>query len=274
MISFFSRLFSKEQKIQAKKIHFKISRFITKYFYSYDAEQLKNALLQLGIRDGDTLLVHSSFDQNNGFLGMPKDVIDSFLEILGENGNLLMVSIPFRSSAFLYLEKNPVFDIKRTISQMGIISETFRRKNGVLRSLHPTHPVLALGKEAEWIVKDHEKCLYPCGETTPFGKFRAMNGKVLFFDVSFNNFTFIHYIEDLIKNRVPIPIYRKEVIPAKVRDSSGNELVVPTYVFSREAARLRNPRVLEKDLRKNGMLKTLKIGRTRLMLVNSEDALR
>jgi aminoglycoside 3-N-acetyltransferase len=157
---------------------------------------------------------------------------------------------------------------------MGIISETFRRRKGVLRSLHPTHPVLAFGKDAAWIVKDHEKCSFPCGEGTPFGKIRTLKGKVLLFDVPFGNFTFIHYIEDLIKNRIPIPVYNKELIPARVRNSLGEESVTPTYAFSEEARRLRNPAILERALARNGMVKAFRIGRTRLTLVVCENAIR
>ena len=274
MKSFFGRLLTDDNKRRVKKIYFKLNSYVTTTFYKYDTEDLKRALLHIGIRKGETLLVHGSFDHHNGFSGTPKDVIDCFLEVLGVNGNLLMVSIPFQTSSYLYLKEDPVFDINRTISRMGIISESFRRKKGVQRSLHPTHPVLAFGKDAAWIVKDHEKSMFPCGENTPFGKFRELNGKVLFFDAPFDTFTFIHYLEDMIKNRAPIPIYRKEAMPARVRDSTGHEMVVQTYVFSDEVVKRRNPKVLEKNLVRNGMLKGLNIGRTRLMLVRSEDAIR
>lgn len=251
-----------------------MQKLVTDAFYRYDREDLIAAIRDLGFEKGDSLLVHGAFRQNNGFEGSPKDVIDCLLEAVGEEGNLLMVSMPYLSSTYDYLKEEPLFDVKRTISKMGIISETFRRRKGVLRSLHPTHPVLAIGKDASWIVRDHEKSPYPCGENTPFGKFRALHGKVLFFDVPFGNFTFIHYIEDRIRDRVPFEIYRKDPLPGRVRDSAGTETVVPTFVFSEEAVKSRRPKILESRLRRMGVLKERKIGRTRLLAVKGEDAVR
>ena len=66
-----------------------------------------------------------------------------FLDVLGPTGNLLMVSLPYRSSSLQYLSTLKCFDVRKTPSMMGLVSAYFRRRAGVLRSLHPTHPVLA-----------------------------------------------------------------------------------------------------------------------------------
>jgi aminoglycoside 3-N-acetyltransferase len=242
--------------------------------FAYDKEKLKKALRQLGIKQGDTLFVHSSFSIFSGFQGSPQDVINCLIDVVGENGNLLMPSMQYRSSSYEHLQRKELFDVRKTFSKMGLITEVFRRKKGVLRSLHPTHSVLAWGKDAAWIVHGHEHCMYPCGKNTPFDWFRSLNGKVLFFDVPFNTFTFIHHIEDLIKNELPFPLYRKEPIAANVLDLEGREITVVTYVFSDEAVRLRRPLILEKHLLKKDLIRKEKIGGTSLMLVAAEDAVR
>ena len=63
---------------------------------------------------------------------------------------------------------------------MGLITEIFRRREGVLRSFHPTHPVLVYGKDSKWLTSEHEKCLNLCGAGSPFDKFRQLKGKILF----------------------------------------------------------------------------------------------
>jgi aminoglycoside 3-N-acetyltransferase len=270
----YNNLLNDKQKIRLKQKYYETKKFISDNFYHYNIEKLKNVLLELGVNQGDTLLVHSSFNNFSGFQGIPQNIISCFIEILGKNGNLLMVSMPYMSSSYDYLQKGEIFNVSRTPSKMGLISEIFRRKRGVLRSLHPTHPVLAFGKDAAWIVDGHEKCVYPCGKNTPFDKFRSLKGKILCFDVPFNTFTFIHYIEDLIKSQLPFQLYSKEPMSAKVLDYNQNLITINTYVFSDVAVRSRNPDILEKHLLKKKMLKKTKIGKTTLMLVTAEDAIR
>lgn len=270
----YDNLLSPGHRARVKHTYFAAQKMVADNLFAYDKEKLKNVLLRLGIRHGDTLFVHSSFSTFNGFHGSSQDVINCLIEVLGENGNLLMPSMQYRSSSYEHLQRNELFDVRKTFSKMGLITEVFRRKKGVLRSLHPTHAVLAWGKDAARIIDGHEKCLYPCGKNTPFDKFRSLNGKVLFFDVPFNTFTFIHHIEDLIKNELPFPLYRKELMAAKVLDFDGNEITVDTYVFSDEAVSRRRPRILEKHLLKKDLIRKEKIGRTALMLVAAEDAIR
>lgn len=267
-------LLDNKKKIRLKQRYYEITKFISDNFYNYNIEKLKDVLLKLGINQGDTLLVHSSFNNFSGFQGIPQNIINCFIEILGKNGNLLMVSMPYMSSSYDYLQKGEIFNVSRTPSKMGLISEIFRRKRGVLRSLHPTHPVLAFGKDAAWIVEGHENCIYPCGKNTPFDKFRSLNGKILFFDVPFNTFTFIHYIEDLIKSQLSFQLYREELMSAKMVDYNQNSITINTYVFGDVAVRSRNPDILEKHLLKKKMLVKTKIGKTTLMLVTAEDAIR
>src|SRR5881397_1311983 len=45
--------------------------------------------------------------------------------------------------AYFYVQKNPKFDLRRTPSKVGPLTEVFRPLPSVVRSLHPTHPVAA-----------------------------------------------------------------------------------------------------------------------------------
>ncbi|HPW37355.1 MAG TPA: AAC(3) family N-acetyltransferase [Syntrophorhabdus sp.] len=270
----YNNLLNRETKQLAKAQYYKLLKFVSGAILSYGPDDLKKSLRSLGISSGDTIMVHSSFDFFNGFKGKPQDLIQCFIEIIGDQGNILMVAMPYRTSSLHHLQKNPVFDVNRTISKMGIISEIFRRKKNVLRSLNPIHPVLAYGKDASYIVESHDKCLHSCGEGSPFHKFRLLNGKVLFFDVPFSTFTFIHHIEDLIKDRLPFPMYHEKPFAARVIDYLGNEREVPSYVFGEQAFTTRKPGILENELKKKKLLKKKRIGNTTLMLVAAEDAVR
>jgi aminoglycoside 3-N-acetyltransferase len=86
------------------------------------------------------------------------------------------------------------FDVKNTMSAMGVITEIFRANPGVLRSLNPAHPVLAFGPDAPWLIADHDKTLYSCGPGSPFEKMLQLNAKALFFDVPLQRMTFFYYL--------------------------------------------------------------------------------
>jgi len=242
-------------------------RFI-RAFLSYDATKLKAALRSAGIGARDTLLVHSNFEQDSGFAGSPQDLVNALADLVAE-GNLLMVSIPFRGAAYDYLALNKPFNVRKTMSMMGLATEMFRRREGTLRSMHPTHPVLAYGKDAARLVADHERCLYPCGAGSPFEKVHRLQGKLLFFDVSFQSITFFHYVEDLLKDRFPFPVYDERLFSVPAVDANGANHVIRTYAFSKEVRRAADK--LEAQMQRQGLIRAGRVGNSRFQLVTTAD---
>jgi aminoglycoside 3-N-acetyltransferase len=195
--------------------------------------------------------------------------VNALAELVGEKGNLLMVSIPFRGAAYDYLVLNKPFHVNKTISMMGLITEIFRRRGGTLRSLHPTHPVLAFGKDAQWLVADHDRCLYPCGPGSPFDKFRQLKGKILFFDVPFGAITFFHYVEDLLKDRLPFPVYDDRLFSVNAVDSKGEKRIIQSYTFNKDIPR--SAEKLEAEMLRQGKILRGRIGNSQFLLVTAED---
>jgi aminoglycoside 3-N-acetyltransferase len=236
---------------------------------SYDAAALTAQLRRMGVADTDTLLVHSNFEPLSGFTGTPMDVVNALAGLVGDKGNLLMVSIPFRGSAYDHLALGKVFDVRKTISMMGLITEMFRRRPGTLRSLHPTHPMLAVGRDAARIVAGHEACRYPCGPGSPFETFHALGGKILFLDVSFGSITFFHYVEHLLREDLPFPVYDDRVFEAAVVDAAGQKHTVPTQAYSRDYPRAAEK--LESEMLRQGRIRKGRVGNSRLLLVDAAD---
>jgi aminoglycoside 3-N-acetyltransferase len=261
------------QKARLKAFYAAQKRLFIERFLSYGSLELESMLRLVGVKSGDTVMLHSAFGGSSGFRGSPKDLTDAFLRAVGPNGNLLMVSLPYSSSTHEYLKKLKTFDVRQTPSHMGIISESFRRRKDVLRSFHPTHPVLAFGPKAGWIVADHDKCLYPCGPGSPFEKFSKLGGKVVFFNVPFATMTLFHYLEHLVERTLPFPLYLKEDFDVPSIDSSGTRKVIRTRVFSPEAVRLRRPFTLMRELDRRRLIKRKRLGNSRIMCVAAVDAI-
>src|SRR2546423_6651563 len=142
-----------------------VKRLVRSYhdtFYPFTPAGLKSALLGVGVVPGDVLMVHSAFDSFRGFQGSPMDVIRTLQEVVGVEGALMMPTIPFRGTAVEYALGDPVFDVRQTISRMGLITELFRRSSGVVRSIHPTHSVAVWGNRSAALIAGHEHAGTPC----------------------------------------------------------------------------------------------------------------
>ena len=241
---------------------------------SYSPPELEAALRRLGVGDGDAIMMHASFSSLNGFTGEPQTVIDCLLDIIGPHGHLFMMSMPYTASAREYLDQGKSFDVRRTPSLMGLVSESFRRRKGVLRSANPLHPVLAWGPRAEWVVAGHEDLEHSCGRGSPFEKLLELESKALLFDVELSVLTFSHYLEDAFADTAPVNVYTEEPADAAIIDRTGVRRTVKVYPYTPEAGRQRNFSVLYDALLKGRRVIRGRIGNTRLQLVALRDVLK
>ena len=152
-------------------------------------ERIKFSLELMNIIKGDIILVHSALSSMGYVDGGAATVIDALLETVGEEGTVVMSSLTGWSDAF---------DSTTTPSAVGRISEEFRKRNGAVRSLHPVHSIVAIGKQAKFITDDHEKCETGCGTGTPYLKLRDLEGKVILLGVDMDRNTIMHSIEEEI----------------------------------------------------------------------------
>jgi aminoglycoside 3-N-acetyltransferase len=245
---------------------------ITQRFLSYTPMQLENQLKIMGITTGDTVLMHSAFRVFNGFAGTPDQVIASVLNVIGESGNLAMVSMPYTGSTAAYLRTGVPFDVQQTRSAMGVITEIFRHTPGVVRSVNPAHPIIAWGPAAPWLIADHEHTMYSCGRGSPFEKLVQIQARALLFDVSLRSMTFFHYVQDRFQDTSPVNLYEKMPVESMVIDTSANKKIVKSYVFSSESRRHRSQN-LQQALIKGAHVKTEKIGNTKLIVLQLQQVM-
>jgi aminoglycoside 3-N-acetyltransferase len=256
-----------EFKRRLKRTYGHGQRLVARTFFRYTRPELEAAVRGMGIGSGDALLVHSGFDRQSGFDGTPGDVVEALLNVVGPEGNLLMMSMPYRGSSQAYAQGNPLFDVLRTPSAVGLISELFRRRQGVVRSLSPLHPVLACGPLAAWLVADHDQCAYSCGTGTPFERFLTIGGKFLFYDAPYRSLTFMHFVEHSFRERLPVPLYATEPVALRVRDVTGAERIVRQFFFSEAARTRRHFAPVAAALSRRGALKEVRVGHTQLLAV-------
>ncbi|HLV79297.1 MAG TPA: AAC(3) family N-acetyltransferase [Chthonomonadaceae bacterium] len=144
----------------------------------------------LGLREGDIVLVHSSFKS----LGItdPEEIIGALLDALGPQGTLLM-------PALTYLQQPPdLHDTRTTPSCVGFLSEYFRTRPGTRRSLHPTHSVCAVGAQVQELLGEHGRDNTPCGKFSPFNRLIERGGKILMIGCGLRPNTTMHAVEEVV----------------------------------------------------------------------------
>ncbi len=230
-------------------------------------------LMRAGISEGDTLMVHSSMKSNSGFKGTINDFIESFISVIGHTGNLTMMSMSYQGiSSKEFLAQGKPFDVRKSISMVGLPTEIFRRRNDVLRGLHPTHSVAAWGQKSEWLVQEQENDINPFGNKSPFHKLLELDGKIILFDVPFNTMTFEHYLENRFKEYVPVSLFEDTLKNGIVIDRSGATKEISTLVLNEKLNKMRDSRFLEQELKKRAAIKYLKIGRSEVAILSARDA--
>lgn len=161
-------------------------------------EMISVALQQLGIKPGDTVLVHSSMKSMGHVDGGPAAVIKGFEDVLGKDGTLVMPTlcqVDFINSYKTWYMDKP--------SDVGYLTEYFRKQIYVYRSNHPTHSVAARGKKAYQLTYEHTAFgphLSPFGEyafadSSPWIKMLNNNAKIVFLGVSMRFNTMKHVAE-------------------------------------------------------------------------------
>ncbi len=243
-----------------------------RHFRSYNAQALRKKLAQIGVRKGDTVMVHSSWRPNNGFTETPAQFCAALREAVGEDGLVVMPSLTYHNmSSAEFLATGKPMNVRRSPSAMGLLTEVFRRGKGVVRSLSPTHPLLAWGKDADEFIAGHEATDRPFGPESPFARLLQRNALILCVDAGFSSITFTHFVEDQLAHTLDVPLYEPSPIDGAVIDGAGAEHIVPTRVLSAAANKLRREPRLIAHLTQAGSLHEDRIGNTRLTWIRAKD---
>ncbi len=216
------------------------------------------ALGTLGVKGGDLLQVHSSMKSFGWVEGGPEAVIDALLEIVGAEGTVMMPTFN-HGAAF-------IFDIKTTPSRNGLLTEALRQRPDARRSMHPTHPYAAVGKEAEWLTQGHLKA-GTFGVDSPLGKLAQKGGYCLMLGVGFDRCTAAHIGECKAQARC-IGWWRHT---RRILLEDGSVVQVMGDLWRNGPCRIEwEP--LERRMRASGLVRDGRIGDAHSMLFRAMDA--
>ncbi|MBN2715136.1 MAG: AAC(3) family N-acetyltransferase [Deltaproteobacteria bacterium] len=179
----------------------------------HTTEALTKEIRCLGIDASRPLMVHSSMKAVGAVQNGADGVLDAFISVM--RGGLLI--FPTHTSATMFRD-DAIFDPDVEPSCVGILSQKFQKRANVVRSLHPTHSVAALGDHATAFIDGEENRITPCPRDGAYGRLYTLDARILFMGCTFSANTLIHGVEEwanIPKRLTPLPH------PMKVRMPGG-----------------------------------------------------
>ncbi|MCQ6267473.1 AAC(3) family N-acetyltransferase [Fictibacillus sp. WQ 8-8] len=177
--------------------------------YPRTRTSLREDFKQLGLKKGMTVIVHSSLRKIGWVCGGPVAVVQALMDVITEEGNLVMPTQSVDYSDPSEWENPPVpQDWWQTIRDempayepsitptfsMGAIVDAFRSFPGVIRSGHPTVSFAAWGKDKEILMENHALD-EGFGESSPLAGIYNRDGYVLLIGVGYGSNTSMHLAE-------------------------------------------------------------------------------
>jgi aminoglycoside 3-N-acetyltransferase len=194
-----------------------------------EPSEVARALRAAGIDNGDTVFFQSAMSSFGEIVGGAEAVIDALEGVVGEEGLIVMPAFPVVGNAIDYLASDPTFDVRSTPSTMGAITEKLRARPGTVRSVHPTHSVIARGPGAAEIVSGHELASTPFGRGTPFAKLIERDAWQVWFGCGIGAFTTYHAFECL-HGDFPLRVFAQRSFSIRCIDANGKQRIVETLV--------------------------------------------
>jgi aminoglycoside 3-N-acetyltransferase len=232
-------------------------------------EDIKFALRELGSKKGEIVGVHSSLSSFGYVEGGADTVINALIEVVGREGTIVM---PTHSTNLAKVKLAPKevaagaswlyqilpYNHKETPCSTGVIPETFRKRKGAMRSLHPVFSVAAIGPKAKEIVEAGSENVLKVWK-----KLLGLEGHILLIGVDLGVCTAMHLAEELVV--LPEHILEKITPPKwfveKYPEDEWEWDFGPYPEFSK----------MEKPCQKHKIMKTIKVGEATLKLVKLRE---
>lgn len=181
---------------------------------TYNADDLRIHLEKEIGTDFEILMVHGSVNHMLPmYTGTALDLVKMLIDFCGSDKTLVMPAFFFGDPKIGNIQRtfkeNPNYNLKRTPSQMGIMTELFRRTKGVIQSRHPVYRVSALGPLAKELTSGHEFATGPAGFGSPFEFMAEKNTMIIGIGKSFHVMTQVHHVDELMGEDFPVERFPK-----------------------------------------------------------------
>lgn len=178
-------------------------------------------LQNIDIKHDDTVLIHTSLKAIGELEGGVDMLIDTFCEYL-HHGLFIVPTHTWDK----VIPKSPLFDVKTTVPGIGTLPcIAMKRKDGV-RSLHPTHSVMAFGKRAREYIKGEETAASPAPIGGCWSRLYEEHAKILLIGVGHDKNTYFHAVDEMldIPNRLS-----DDTFTITIKDENDKTHITPPF---------------------------------------------
>lgn len=178
-------------------------------------------LREMGIQPTDTVMVHTSLRAIGSLDGGADLLIDAFSAYLSDG----LLLIPTHTWDNVTPEQ-PVYDVRKTVPCIGTLPRIAAKRADGVRSLHPTHSVMAFGKHAADYIKGEEHAATPAPVGGCWARLYDVGAKILLIGVGHASNTYFHAVDEMldIPNRL-----NPDTFTITIRDAAGNTLQSPPF---------------------------------------------
>jgi aminoglycoside 3-N-acetyltransferase len=158
---------------------------------------VSDSLNSLGLSAGDTLLVHADITSivrlcaDSDWSNALHILDDAINKQIGPSGNLLVPAFNWD-----FCIGKPYHDVL-TPSRQGIFANYIRKQSESIRSAHPIFSFSGIGPGIRNLFEGISGSSF--GQNSVFDRIHKLNVKLIFFNTSFFNCTFVHHIEHMLQ---------------------------------------------------------------------------
>ena len=195
-------------------------------FMKITKDILKKQFADANLKHDDTVLIHSAMKK----IGDVEGGAETFFQALEEyfaDGLIAFPTLTWKIGLEGYPQAGNVYSVKDSPTDISLLPELFRQREGVVRSLLPTHSLTAKGRDAaEFCKVEPSKIKSSLPWDSPWGRLYERNAKILFVGCTIQSCTFFHAVEE--KAGIdglfdPVPKH------VKIIDYDGRETEIDMY---------------------------------------------
>ena len=234
----------------------------------FEVNEFRTAFDELGIVEGDNLLVHNSLlkfgiPKETKISRLPEIIYKDLEKAIGPSGTMAFPTFNFDFCSGIPYDRQ-----KSPSKKMGVLSEYVRLLPQSKRSYHPIQPISVVGKNKDFITEnDTVSSFSPEG---PYDRLSQFNTKIIQLGVDINATSAIHLTEE----RFNVPYrYWKTFSGSYIDQGVETHRSYKMFVRSLEKDPKLRLEFIGKVLNEKGLIKKYKIGGSEVILFNLSDFL-
>ncbi len=222
---------------------------------------IKEAIKQALLPEHNIAMIHSSI----GMFGVMDNLVDNCIDAWMEHADKSGYTIAMPTFTWSFCNTR-TYHCKNTPSEIGILTEKFRKRKKVIRGKHPIFSFAARGPLAEEFVSHKGETCW--GRNTPFDYINKKDGLLIMFGIGWEYLTFYHHIEEMKS----VPYHYFKTFKGKADYGEGLIDVTPKYhVRSLRLPTENDFSLIHNILAKEGKVKIVKLGDGFIKILRARD---